>query len=83
MAATIENAWADGYDAVIVDNFTVAKGRKGSVLIVKDPAQLRVPWAKFDPTKRNSSNLLSGFAGTGLLGSTIRPLNSSPKQEAD
>src|SRR5258708_3093529 len=44
MAATISDAWDRGFDAVIMDNYKVAKGRKGSILVVKDPAQLRLPW---------------------------------------
>ena len=72
MAATISDAWDRGFDAVIIDNFKVAKGRKGSILVVKEPARLRLPWAKFDPAKRDSSDLLAGFTGAGLFGSTFR-----------
>jgi hypothetical protein len=38
----------------------------GEVLIVKDPAQLRSPQAKFDPAKRNSAKLLAGGAGAAI-----------------
>src|SRR5438477_9776378 len=42
MAATVLDVWDQGFDAVIMDNYKVAKGGKGSILVVKDPAQLRL-----------------------------------------
>jgi hypothetical protein len=63
----LKKAWDQGYDAVIVKNYTAPGGRTGTVLVVKDLAQLRSPFAKFDPTKRNSSDLLAGLAGAGVL----------------
>lgn len=53
-------------------NHTAPDGQtKKNVLIVRDPAQLRSRFAKFDPVKINSSDLLAGLFGagaTGLLG---------------
>jgi hypothetical protein len=44
-------------------NYTSPGGKVGDILVVRDPAQLRSPFAQFDPAKRNSRNLLAGIAG--------------------
>jgi hypothetical protein len=67
VAATLAQAWDDGFDAVMLHNYTSPGGRSGSILAVKDPAQLRSPFARFDPAKRNSANLLAGIADVGIL----------------
>jgi hypothetical protein len=38
--------------------------------VLKDLAQLRDPAAKFDPRKRDDTNLLASIAGLGLLPAT-------------
>jgi hypothetical protein len=77
--ASLLKAWDEGYDSVMLRNFTAPGGRKGTVLVVKDLAQLRSPFAKFDPRKRGSSDLLAGVAGAGVL----LPLldNTDPKSD--
>jgi hypothetical protein len=65
--ASLLKAWEEGYDSVMLKNYTSPGGRTGTVLVVKDLAQLRSPSAKFDPRKRNSSDLLAGVAGAGVL----------------
>jgi hypothetical protein len=67
IAATIAQAWEDGFDSIVFENFSLPSGKSGSILIVKDPAQLRSPWAKFDPKKRDSADLLAGLAGGGAV----------------
>ena len=65
--ASLKKAWDQGYDAVTIKNYTSPDGRKGTVLVVKDLAQLRSPLARFDPKNRNSADLLAGLAGAGIL----------------
>ena len=65
--ASLKKAWDQRYDAVMVKNYTSPDGRTGTILVVKDLAQLRSSNARFDPTKRDSSDLLAGVAGAGIL----------------
>jgi len=65
--ASLKKAWDQGYDAVMVKNYISPDGRRGTILVVKDLAQLRSSNARFDPTKRDSSDLLAGVAGAGIL----------------
>jgi hypothetical protein len=62
------SAWEAGHDAVLLKNYTSAGGRSGNVLVVRDRAQLRDPKARFDPTKRDSANLLASGAGAAVVG---------------
>ncbi|MGE0213963.1 MAG: hypothetical protein AB7S41_19920 [Parvibaculaceae bacterium] len=60
IAATLSYLWARDYDAVLIRNYTSPEtGKKTSILVVKDPSQLRTPWAAFDPARRDSNDLLS------------------------
>jgi hypothetical protein len=70
--ASLKKAWDQGYDAVMVKNYTSRDGRTGTVLVVKDLAQLRSPNARFNPAKRDSSDLLAGLAGAGILSPFLR-----------
>ena len=70
--ASLKKAWDQRYDAVMVKNYTSPDGRTGTVLVVKDLAQLRSPNARFDPAKRDSSDLLAGLAGAGILSPFLR-----------
>ncbi len=70
--ASLKKAWDQGYDAVMVKNYTSPDGRTGTVLVVKDLAQLRSPNARFNPAKRDSSDLLAGVAGAGILAPLAR-----------
>jgi hypothetical protein len=68
ISGALQDAWDNGYDAVMLRNYTTPGGQTGrNILVVKDPAQLRSPNAKFDPAKRNSSDLLAGIAGASLI----------------
>ena len=63
MKGAIQDAWDTGYDAVRVTNYTMQDGTPApDNWVFKHPSQLRVPWARFDPTRRNSSDLLAGSA---------------------
>jgi hypothetical protein len=77
--ASLKKAWDEGYDSVMLRNYTSPAGRRGTVLVVKDLAQLRSPFARFDPRKRNSSDLLAGVAGAGVL----LPLAEKADPESD
>jgi hypothetical protein len=77
IAATLSKAWDDGYTSVLMRNYTTPGGKTPrDILVVRDPAQLRSPFAQFDPAKRNSSDLLASIAGfpvaAGVAGSAIK-----------
>ena len=70
IAATLAQAWDDGFTSVLLRNYTTHGGKTGmETLVVKDANQLRSPFAAFDPQKKHSSNLLAGIAGSGIAGS--------------
>jgi hypothetical protein len=66
VAATLADAFDDGYDAVKFKNFITSDGPK-TILAVKDPNQLRSRFATFDPAKIDSRNLLASLAAVGGL----------------
>jgi len=66
MAATIQNAWDDGYDSLLIRNYTTPDGRKGNFVLVKDPSQLRSPHARFNLAEKLSPNLLAGTAAAAV-----------------
>jgi hypothetical protein len=68
IAATLAQAWDDGYTSVLLKNYTSPGGKKGDILVVRDPNQLRSPYAAFDPARRDSADLLASFGGGGVLG---------------
>ena len=80
IAATLVNAWDQGYDAVMLENYTSPGGKTGNILVVRDPSQLRSPFAAFDPEKKQSPNLLAGFAGLGIAGAgyDLIPVDHDP-----
>jgi hypothetical protein len=60
----ILDAWDSGFDAVRVKNYTTPDGTTPPVnWVVKEPSQLRSPWAVFDPAKRDSNDLLAARTG--------------------
>jgi len=69
IASALADAWARGHDSVLLKNYTSPGGKIGDAVVVRDPAQLRSPFAQFDPAKRYSRDLLAGLAGAGILGS--------------
>jgi hypothetical protein len=62
IAATLADSWEKGYDAIMLKNYRGGK----SIVVVKDPSQLRSPHARFDPEKKNSANLLAGITGAAV-----------------
>jgi hypothetical protein len=49
---------------------------KTSEVMVFDPSQVRATWAKFDPAKKYSSNLLAGLAAAPIaLGALLEEEN--------
>jgi hypothetical protein len=77
IAATLQKAVDEGRDALILQNVRMqVKGkpaRVSDVAIVIRPDQIRSIFAKFDPKKASSGDLLATLAGAGLL----IPINSS------
>lgn len=67
IASTLNLAWDNGFDSVVLKNYTSPGGRKGDILVVKNPNQLRSPYAAFDPRKRDSANLLAGIGAVGAI----------------
>jgi len=64
----LRGAWGEGHDAVIMKNYIRPGGSHGeTVVVVRRGNQLRSPAAIFDPAKVNRADLLTGFAGVGLL----------------
>ena len=69
IAATLEQAWDDGFDAVLMDNYTTPGGKTGrQIIVVRNPNQLRSVNAAFDPARRNSANLQAGIALPAAVG---------------
>jgi hypothetical protein len=80
--ASLKEAWNQGHDAVMLRNYTAPGGRSGDILVVKDPAQLRFPTAKFDPRKRNSSDLSASIAALLGPGVAVHVLNETMPPES-
>jgi len=80
--ASLKQAWNQGHDAVMLRNYTAPGGRSGDILVVKDPAQLRSPTAKFDPRKRNSSDLSASIAALLGPGVAAHVLNETMPPES-
>lgn len=81
VAATVQEAWDQGFDAIKFDNYTTPGGEKGrSFVLVKDPSQIRSVNAAFDPAKKESANLLAS-ALPGALG--IGALSGGEKASAE
>ena len=77
--SSLQNAWEQGHDAVTITNYTRPHGTKPeTILVVRDPNQLRSPAAAFNPAKRNSANLLASLLGTGVLGPSLSSAISDP-----
>ena len=58
VVSTLHNAFDQGYDSVMLRNYTSPGGKTGDIIIVKNANQLRSPNAVFDPAKKNSGFLL-------------------------
>jgi ADP-Ribosyltransferase in polyvalent proteins len=64
IAATLDDAFSNGYDAVMFRNYATTGG-KSKIVVVKDPAQLRSVFAQFDLRKLNSRDLLASLIAVG------------------
>ena len=62
-----------GHDGIMVENSTTDTGTLRNDYVVFDGKQLRVPWAKFDPSKADSKRILAGGAGVSAVGLTGAP----------
>lgn len=69
-----------GYDAII-DKGGKFTGQTHDVLIPFQPNQVRSPNAKFDPSKRDSANLLAGGAAAAVGLGALREYNREKQQE--
>ncbi len=78
----LKNAWDMGHDRVTLKNYVrPGADRPETVIVVRDPSQLRYPNAEFDPAKRDSSDLLASIpwlAGAGLAGFQLVPVDHDP-----
>jgi hypothetical protein len=60
VVGALRDAFESGHDALMLRNYTTPGGKTGkNIIIVRDANRLRSPNAKFDPAKRNSSDLLA------------------------
>lgn len=78
--ASLQNAWDQGFDAVLMKNYTTPAGKVEDVLVVRNLAQLRDPKARFDPAKINSRNVMATGAGLGLFAPLAFPLATVERQ---
>jgi hypothetical protein len=83
VAATLDDAFKQGYDSVVLKNYTTPGGGQGNVVVVvRDPSQLRSTSAAFDPAQAHSPNLLAANGGRpgALAGASINALadNQAP-----
>lgn len=67
-----------GYDSVKYVNMAEHIG--STSYIVWDPAQLRVPWANFDPKKKHLANLMAGIGGGIIIPAAM--VETSDRAEA-
>jgi hypothetical protein len=77
VAATLDDAFKQGYDSVVLKNYTTPGGGQGNVVVVvRDPSQLRSTSAAFDPAQAHSPNLLAANGGRpgALAGASINAL---------
>lgn len=59
----IRGAWHDGYDSIRFLNYnTLPDGTPTPTWIFREPNQLRSRFAAFDPAKRDSTDLMAGYA---------------------
>lgn len=72
IAATLEDAFSNGHDAVLLKNYTTPGGKTGrNIIVVKDPSQLRSPHAAFDPAKIDSGDILASLIGAGVIAPSV------------
>lgn len=74
VAATVQDAWDQGFDAIKFDNYTTPKGEKGrSFVLIRDPNQIRSVNAAFDPQKKDSANLLASALPAAIgIGAAVK-----------
>ena len=60
---TVADAFAGGHDAVVLHNYRMFRELDPQTIwAFRDPSQLRSRFAVFDPAKRDSGDLMAGFA---------------------
>ena len=78
--ASLQNAWNQGHDSVLMRNYSTPTGKIEDVLVVRDAPQLRDPRARFDPARINSRNVMATGAGLGLFAPLTFPLARTNQQ---
>lgn len=69
VAATLNDAFRSGRDAVVLRNYTSPEGQSGhTAVVLKEPNQLRSINAAFDPAKADSSDLMASRLLPFVLG---------------
>jgi hypothetical protein len=61
-----------GYDSMLLKESSL-DGAPHETLAVFDPKNIRSKFAKFDPSKKDSANILAGAAGAGVLSGLYEP----------
>ena len=83
---SVAGAFDQGYDAIRLHNYTMFPDLGPQInWMIRDPNQLRSPFAAFDPAKRGSSDLLAGFVapiGPVPPGFNLQPEQSDPQMAA-
>lgn len=82
VAATVQDAWDQGFDAIKFDNYTTPGGSTGkSFILVKDPNQVRSVNARFDPSNVESRNILASSIPAGIgIGALSRGQPATAKE---
>ena len=83
VAATLAQAWNDGYDSIKLKNYTTPAGLKQQeVIVVRNPNQLRSVNAAFDPARISEPGLLlsdtgkPSAIGAALAGAEGKPIRA-------
>ena len=65
-----EKLQSEGHDGILISRSTTDTGRPRQDYVVFDPKDIRSVFAKFDPTKKESKDILAGagFTAFGTLG---------------
>ena len=71
----IKEALSGGHDSVIIKNTFDGGKELTDIGVIFEPNQARSVNAAFDPTKRNSANLMAGVAGGTVALSALRNIN--------
>lgn len=79
IAGAILDAYEKGHDAILFENYNTPNGAPTrQIMVIRNPEQLRSIFAKFDPNKRDSPDLLATLAAAGAIGVVSGEMNRNP-----